>query len=803
VLLDWQADVNGNAMYRVAILPDRPTPQSQTSAVRVHTEPEGFLLDTGPARFEIRRGDPFPFRSVSHEGTVAIDPGRTRFRVEDEAGRVHEPVIQDVTVEEPGPLRVSVHVSGQVGSAGSEALLELDARLHFFAGSSAVRFVLTLRNPRRAEHPGGMWDLGDPGSVYLRDAAMTFALPDGNGPALIRCSPELAALFEAFTPPLEVYQDSSGGENWKSSNHLNRNHEVPITFRGYRLRATGVERRGLRATPAIELARGGRSIAVTMPHFWQNFPKALEATEDALVLRLFPKQFADLHEIQGGELKTHTFVVAFGPDAVTGDPLAWAREPLLARAAPEWYCSTGALPYLTPRASDPHREYLALVDAAIEGDDTFDHKREVIDEYGWRHFGDIYGDHEAVSHEGPSPLVSHYNNQYDPVAGFAYQFLRSGDARWWRHMDELAWHVLDIDIYHTGCDKSAYNHGLFWHTFHYVDADTATHRTYPGRHAARVQGGGPAGEHNYTTGLMLHHFLTGNPASREAALGLARWVIDMDDGRKTVFRWLAGGSTGLASKSRSEDYHGPGRGSANSVAALLDACRLSGNRVFLEKAEQLIRRVVHPTDDIASRVALRDDPKTIDAENRWFYTMFLQSLGKYLDCKAELGQLDDAYPYARASLLHYARWMAENEYPYLDKPHVLEYPTETWAAQDLRKGEVFLYAAMHAAGEERTRFLERAEFFFHYSLTTLSGMKTRTLARPVVLLLTHGWMWAWFHQNPAAARPNPPNPCDFGPPEAFVPQKALAKRRAKQLAALAGVLGLGGLILLVWLWMCV
>src|SRR6516165_7814261 len=29
VLLDWQADVNGNAMYRVAILPDRPTPQSQ------------------------------------------------------------------------------------------------------------------------------------------------------------------------------------------------------------------------------------------------------------------------------------------------------------------------------------------------------------------------------------------------------------------------------------------------------------------------------------------------------------------------------------------------------------------------------------------------------------------------------------------------------------------------------------------------------------------------------------------------------------------------------------------------------
>ena len=109
----------------------------------------------------------------------------------------------------------------------------------------------------------------------------------------------------------------------------------------------------------------------------------------------------------------------------------------------------------------------------------------------------------------------------------------------------------------------------------------------------------------------------------------------------------------------------------------------------------------------------------LDAENRWFYTMFLQSLGRYLDYKAELGQLDRMYAYARASLLHYARWMAEHEYPYLDKPEILEYPTETWAAQDMRKSEVFKYAALHAEGEERARFLERADFFFRYAVTKL------------------------------------------------------------------------------------
>jgi hypothetical protein len=80
--------------------------------------------------------------------------------------------------------------------------------------------------------------------------------------------------------------------------------------------------------------------------------------------------------------------------------------------------------------------------------------------------------------------VSHYNNQYDPVAGFVFQFLRTGDPRWWTMATELASHVIDIDVYHTTRDKSAYNHGLFWHTYHYGDADTATHRTYPRRRRA-------------------------------------------------------------------------------------------------------------------------------------------------------------------------------------------------------------------------------------------------------------------------------------------------------------------------------
>ncbi len=783
-LLDWQADVRGSAAFRLTIAPDAGEAASEEPRLRTEAGEGEIRVDTGSAQFHLRTAGRFPFDSILASGVEAVDAARTRFVVEDEGGRVYEPVIHRLEVEESGPLRTAVLVEGDLVRPGDEPLLHFIARLHFFAGSAGVRFVITLRNPRKADHPGGLWDLGNGGSVYLRDASLSLALPPGDDPPLIRCSAELGTPFVAADVSLELYQDSSGGENWRSHNHLNRKRVVPHAFRGYRLRRDGSEQSGLRATPAVACTRGDSTLAVTMAYFWQNFPKAVEATADSLTLRLFPRQSADDHEIQGGEQKTHEFTAAFGPDSITDGPLSWARQPAEARAAPAWYCAAGVVPYHTPRADDPHRDYLQLVDAAIEGDDTFERKREVIDEYGWRHFGDIYGDHEAVFHKGPEPLTSHYNNQYDAVAGFAYQFMRSGDVRWRRMMRELASHVIDIDVYHTDRDKSAYNHGLFWHTFHYVDADTGTHRSYP--KAARVCGGGPANEQNYTTGLMLHYFLTGDSLARETAVGLAQWVIDRDDGSKTPFRWLAGGATGLASSSRTPSYHGPGRGAANSVLALLDGHRLTQEERFLAKAEELIRRVIHPADDVPAR-------NLLDAENRWFYTMFLQALGRYLDYKAELGRVDFLYAYALASLLHYARWMAENEYPYLEKPEILEYPTETWAAQDMRKSEIFDHAARHTTGPERERFRERAEFFFRYSTTALAGMPTRTLCRPVVLLLSYGFQRAYFLRRPDESAPPPSQtPTDFGSPEVFVPQKARVKKRLVLLAgAFAALLALG------------
>jgi hypothetical protein len=146
------------------------------------------------------------------------------------------------------------------------------------------------------------------------------------------------------------------------------------------------------------------------------------------------------------------------------------------------------------------------------------------------------------------------------------------------------------------------------------------------------------------------------------------------------------------------------------------------------------------------------------------------------------------YAYAKETFLHYARWMARNEYPYLDKPELLEFPTETWAAHEMRKSDVFAHAARHADAGDRALFMERAEFFWRNSVTTLGSFATRTLCRPIVVLLSSGLMYPWLVRHPEGSAPSGTTFDDFGPFERFVPQKAVALRRIKLLMVAGAVL---------------
>jgi hypothetical protein len=779
VLLDFFAAVaaSGRTVYSLTCLPDSRNLPVKADGCRIDKTAETWVVNTGRARFSIPLDVLGPFSAVAIGDACLLSRSGSEVQLTDAHGRFYRPVIGDVIEEENGFVRTILRIEGEFRRRRSVPFCRFITRLVFYTGRSSVVMELQIHNPRAACHPGGTWDLGDKGSVHFKDFSLVFQLSGSFKHLSWDCGDKHANNCVPETKWL-LYQDSSGGVNWDSSNHVDHSGKVPLRFRGYRV-VCGTdsldtpEYCGERATPWVRLATSVGGVAAGVSGFWQNFPKALQVDDTCLRIALFPRECTAMFELQGGEKKRHNIVLNFGLES-SDTELASLLNPLHVFTEPQWIERTAAVPYFVPQADDPNQRYLHYISRVVEGGDSFFEKRELIDEYGWRHFGDLYADHEAVKHKGPGRLVSHYNNQYDFIYGALFHYLRTGDRRWFELGYAAAMHTVDIDIYHTDKDRPAYNHGLFWHTDHYKNACTCAHRTYSRRNAGDSNyGGGPSNEHNYTSGLLLYFYLTGDPEAAAAVLELADWVIGMDDGSRTIFGLIDEGPTGAASSTADSRYQKAGRGAGNSINALMDAYRISNKRRYLTKAEELILRCIHPKDDIASL-------KLDDPEYRWSYLVFLQSLGKYLDLKGELGETDYYFFYARDSLLQYANWMLENEVPYKDVLHKVLIPTETWPAHDIRKCHVFHLAAYYGPEAKRPAYRQKAEFFFERCIGDLLSFDSAYLTRPLVILAAYGGVHAFFQKYHVALQGNELHGHDFGLPQKFLTQRDRLKEALKR-----------------------
>jgi hypothetical protein len=723
LLLDFTASCPAHSVtrYFLRYSSDMTEPQkyhNDLEGIQIKEAESHISVDTGRAVFVLDRKRYKPFHSVFIDGIDVIDSNRSVVVLKDGKGVDHYPIINEMYVETRGYLRSTIKASGILTTEKGGYFLDFFSRLSFYRGKGLVRIDITLRNPRAARHPGGLWDLGDEGSVYFKDFSLCFFMTNGKDSSIHWKSTREQRLNSTTDQRLEIYQDSSGGKHWDSPNHVNRYGKVMNSFKGYRIRTNEVIEEGLRATPVVALISGDKAISATIKHFWQNFPKAIEAERGSLRLRLFPYQYNDLFELQGGEQKTHTVFVQFGSSDNSIDDhtcLEKVHYPLIARTTPEWYMETLALGYMAPATSDRNPDYQALINNAINGERSFFLLREESDEYGWRHFGDIYANHEIVSYKGDSPVfVSHYNNQYDVIYGCILQFARTGNPKWFEIMSDLARHVMDIDIYHTKEDRPGFNGGQFWHTDHFMHAETSTHRAFSKKNKAisgmKSYGGGLSPEHCYTTGLATYYCLTGERMAKEAVLEVADWIMNSDRVERNIVGLLRKIKKTVASV-MNEFSNAPGRAQGNSINTLLDAFILTYDRGYLTRAEEIIRRFIGPDDDI-------DRLNTQQIELRWFYLIFLQALGRYLDIKNSMNERDEMFCYARESLIHHAKW----------------------------KSAVFDYAAKYSEGNLKKAFQGKAEYFYNKSIEDLLSFNDEsvTFVRPLAILMNYGVMHTYF-----------------------------------------------------------
>lgn len=668
------------------------------------------------------------FHNVSDENKIIAENGFCRLI--DSNHQVLENTIKDfeyrTAYSETGALYCEVKMAGQFNASNTQNVLNFEATVVFYLQSKRVKYTITLHNPSRAVHPSGLWDLGDLNSVYIDD--FTFGFDVAEGSQIQWKTGNDRSWEELEHKNLRIYQESSGGDNWNSPNHKNKDNRVPMQHKGFICEHGQLTEKGLRATPQISAASEAGAITASMDKFWQNFPKSMEVHDRRIELGLFPGCYPDSIELQPGEKKTHNFYLDFNN---VSTERYMDHGSILRSINTEWMKRCRVIPHLF---NNPQEDpVLEIIQQGLTGENNFFAKREKIDEYGWRNFGDLFADHETDLYQGNDIFISHYNNQYDPLYGFLKQYLLSGNNQWLELADDLARHITDIDLYHTDEDKVEYNGGPFWHTDHYLEAKTSSHRGFSRQHhyvyEGHAGGGGPAGEHCYTTGLLYHYLVTGCETSRQAVLQLSDWVTCYYEGANTFFDFLIGlknvrerGMKNILTGRYSLD-----RGTGYYVNAILDKYYLTNDPAVLEQAEHIIKNTVHPSDDLEER-------DLGDVEIRWFYTIFFQYVCRYLHMKQENEQLDDSFYYARDTLLHYADWMVENEQPYLEKPEILEFPNHTWTAQDIRKVNLMFFAARYASGQPQ-KYMDKANQWMQYIIAHLADEPTRTYTRILAILM--------------------------------------------------------------------
>lgn len=745
IALELFHDIQHSNSYKLEISENihaQSTPASTQIETVKHKDAEELYLETLRHRFIVNLNNlSLSAISLNDNSTIFSIPLLSGILSKDNQrtiGKIsHWKSISSINLMTNMPGSIELSLEGYFDQPSNKEQLRFQTILIFYYTRPYINIRSTIHNPNPAKHPDGHWDLGGKGSEFFNSFTFDIEL---NASDSLSYQTLANTQWDEAQLPTKIFQLSSGGRNWRSPNHVNEYNEVTLKTNGFEL-TSGSKKTTFngRATPTFRSASG---TSVTIEKFWQNFPTAIENNGNKITLGLFPLNEDNNYELQGGEKKTHTIWLGLSNQLTNLD---WVHSPSIAKADTSWLMQYGALPMLSPFADiDPIAEIIKL---GLEHPNNFFAKREAIDEYGWRNFGDLYADHETARHTGKELFASHYNNQYDPVYGFLRQFLVSGDQRWFELASDLAGHVIDIDIYHTEEDKAEYNGGLFWHTDHYLKAFTSTHRTYSrlqgnDAHEDRVGGGGPGGQHCYTTGIALYYLLTGDENYKQAVLTLTKWITHVYEGTGTCLELLHS----------IKNHHSPGlknpftgqypfdRGTANYIIALLDSYQLTQAPEYLQRAEQIIHNTAHPADDITAR-------GLDNMEEQWFYNVFLQAICRYLQVKESQDAFDDDFYYARDILLHYADWMLEHEHPYLDKPENLEFPNDTWTAQDLRKAHI-LAAANHYAAPSQPAYLEKARFFQDYVANKLSTSEERTYTRILALLMQNYGALAYYESLP-------------------------------------------------------
>ncbi len=465
VLLDFAANL-GAQQSAIYYLRDRNAPDPPSPQVTVQEEGGRVTVSTGALTFTIRH-DSFSFLdSVTLGGVPLVAPSPAAGLSVVEGGSEYASTQADpsysVVVEQRGPQRAQLRITGDLISREGERKCKYIIRLIAYAGSTSIKAYTTV--------------VFDQDMETFKPSQITLTLP-------LQLSGGL--LYTIGGEDGEI-RGSLGAAD--SVNLLQNDHSAYSVTRNGSPVVSGRRSRGW-----LDLSDGTRGVTVWIRDLWQNHPLELEAEGNLLRVHLWPRHGNYTEQVDRnvalakdnmkighffpywpgslmdlrarsvarsgvqdppkcnpeyqffctnafGISKTWEINYFFHPgDGAPAADFVRRAEDRLLLTNPSWFCASGALGKLLPQDAARFPQVETLLNSAF---DRMSAAQESHKDYGFADYGDAHYDYTPSGYGGRYWLSHRLNWQQSVWT----QYIRTGDPKYLRYARAANLHAMDIDV---------------------------------------------------------------------------------------------------------------------------------------------------------------------------------------------------------------------------------------------------------------------------------------------------------------------------------------------------------------------
>ncbi len=434
--------------------PQRAASSQPASAPLLSTVAEGIRINTGALQALIPADGTAVLLSITAAGR-GLSAARLQLNGALPQGQ------PEVSIEENGPVRGEIKISGTfAGVAGFAYTIRVVA----YAGCDYLELEPVLR-------------LANADQGRVNDFSLVLSGSELQGGKILQSGADALLQWQALP-----------AGNWRldaavKSVQAKRN-DFPFTL----IDGNGTVTASGQETPGAVALAGPSGLVVAIRDFWQNAPKALQASDAEFRIMLI----SDSVDFYTGMARTHNLLLGCSGNAADAETFL-ARALLLAPA--EWTCASGALhsqPLSAAEANWP------LYEKSVEATISFWQKRVIERSLRDPQF------HQNLLFYGETGYSDGTNNLETALdEGLILQFLRSGRRDWFAFAEACIGHFADVDINHSDSEAAGhiYVHGKF--------ERTST------RHAANG--------HSWFNGTLIYGFFTASRRIIEIADQVGRY----------------------------------------------------------------------------------------------------------------------------------------------------------------------------------------------------------------------------------------------------------------------------------------